>query len=83
MPDIAIGDINHDAPVSVFEQCNGGATRSLSISNIPLSRALLIIGQWPSERREQAVIALSNRLFVGEEIEGLNARLSRRDVPAR
>src|SRR3712207_6189707 len=36
-------DIDHDALVSVFEQSNAGATRRLSISNIPLSRALLIV----------------------------------------
>jgi hypothetical protein len=67
--------IDDSALVSVFERDVSEVMGRLSISNIPLSRALRTIYRWPQERREGVLIKMSDRTLPWADINDLYRQL--------
>ena len=67
--------IDYNAPVSVFERGASEVAGRLSISNIPLARALHTIWRWPQERRDGVLIETFDRTFAWSDIDELYRRL--------
>ena len=69
--------IDDSALVSVLERDVSETMGRLSISNIPLSRALRTIYRWPQERREGVLIEMPDRTVPWTGINDLYRRLYR------
>ena len=67
--------IDYDVLVDVFERNPSDVAGQLSISNIPLSKALHTILRWPQERREGALIVAPDRTIPWHDINELYREL--------
>ncbi|HEV2126396.1 MAG TPA: hypothetical protein VGW38_26865 [Chloroflexota bacterium] len=67
--------IDYSTPVCVFERGASEVVGRLSISNIPLGRALHTIQHWPQERREGVMVETPHRAFPWADINDLYRRL--------